>query len=349
MSSGFAVTTYEGKTPAVGILSAQTQSIDELNNPSIVPPSTTLEINQERYAMFLEPCQNIDAQIVVRLNQITTDKTALVQNSSHPNWVANKQTFPSESAAQSAAETAFGDTLTESEGMTRLVMISPSTSGTVSAGAALTQVNGAAGVAQVSQSYTAGTPFELIVRDVSGNFGIGSVYSNVGVITDCSAVDFVGTGRIYSDNVILTFYPNLEPPTSGVDNPFNPENLPPLSSSNQGVGVANTFYRNSLTNPGIGPNSGLVYSTSSINDIGYVYLNAAGQTPTISALISNIGAERTALAEPNNAVIVIKGDKRGYAQNTHALVRTNNVLSNRQANLRTAVGILEDPQYGGPY
>ena len=86
-----------------------------------------------------------------------------------------------------------------------------------------------------------------------------------------------------------------------------------------------------------------------INDIGYVYLNAAGQTPTISALISNIGAERTALAEPNNAVIVIKGDKRGYAQNTHALVRTNNVLSNRQANLRTAVGILEDPQYGGPY
>ena len=175
------------------------------------------------------------------------------------------------------------------------------------------------------------------------------MFGPAGVITDCSGTDFVGTGRVYPDNIILTFYPSLEPPTSGVDNPFNPEQLPPLNSGNNGVGVANTFYRNSLTNPGSGPNSGLVYSTSSINDIGYVYLNAAGQTSTISALISNVGAERIALADPNNAVDVIKRDKRALAQNVHALVRTGNLLTTRQANLRTAVGILEDPQYGGPY
>ena len=349
MSSGFAVTSYEGLTPAVGILSAQTQSIDELNNPSIVAPKTTFEVNQDRYNMFLEPCQNIDTEIVNKLSDITTDKSSLVNGSSHDVWLGNKQTYGSENAAKNAAETVFGDTLTESEGMTRLLMIAPSVSGTVSAGVGLTQENGAAGTVQITQSYSAGSPFEIIVRSVSGAFGIGSVYSPVGVITDCSSTDFVGTGRIYPDNVILTFYPNLEPPNDGTDNPLAPEQLPPLSSGNNGVGAANTFYRNSLTNPGSGPNSGLVYSTSSINDIGYVYVNGNGQTGTISNLISNIGTKRNELADPNNAVNVIKGDKKGYATNVFMLTRTNTQLSNRQANLRTAVGILEDPQYGGPY
>lgn len=346
---GFAVTTYEGLTPAVGILSAQSKSIDELNNSSLEAPASTLQINIDRYNLFSEPTENVDDQLVIKLDAIRTNKTSLVNTSTHAVWVGNKQTYASENDARSAAETVFGDTLTESEGMTRLLMVAPSVSGSISAGAGVSQINGAEGTIQVTQSYTAGSPFELIVRDVTGSFGIGSVFSDVGVITDCSGTDFVGTGRIYPDNVVITFYPNLEPPNSNVDNPLNPEELPLLDSGNSGVGVANTYYKNSLTTPASGPNSGLVYSTDPVNDIGYVYVNGDGQTPTISNLIANIGTGSSDVVPPNTANDLIKNIKKGYAINVFMLSRTNTLLDQRQADLRTAVGILEDPQYGGPY
>ena len=134
MSSGFAITSYEGKTPAIGLLSAQSESISELQNSSIQAPKTTLEINQDRYNLFLRPVQNIDDQLVKKLDSINGDKQIIADTATHAYWLSNKQTHGSESAARSAAESLFGDTLTSSEGMTRLLMIAPPVSGSVAAG-----------------------------------------------------------------------------------------------------------------------------------------------------------------------------------------------------------------------
>ena len=353
MSSGFAITSYDGLTPAVGVLSAQSASISELQNPSIQAPKTTLEVNQDRYNLFLKPVKNIDDQIVKKLDSINNDKQIIVDTATHAYWLSNKQTYGSESAARSGAESLFGDTLTSSEGMTRLLMIAPNVSGTISAGAAVTQVNGADGTVAVTQSYSFGSPFEIIVRSVSGAFGIGSVYGPAGVITDCSSTDFVGTGQLYDDNVILTFYPNLEPADTGTDNPLQPEELIPLTGSNEGMGVANTFYKNSLTSGGPvnSPNlpNGIVHTTSNAPSSKGTVFAYNGSNSTVNNQISDISTKRSELADPNNSSDVIKNDKKGYATNVWMISKSDSDLSQRQANIQTAIGILEDPTYGGPY
>lgn len=355
MSSGFAITSYDGMTPAIGILSAQSGSISELQNPSIQAPKTTLEINQDRYNLFLKPVKNIDDQLVKKLNSINNDKQIIADTATHSYWLSNKKTYGSESAARSGAESIFGDTLTSSEGMTRLLMAAPLANGSVSAGIALTQLNGAAGTVAITQSYSLGSPFEIIVKSVSGAFGIGSVYSPVGVITDCTSTDFVGTGEIYDDNIILTFYPNLEPANTGTQNPLQPENLIPLTSSNEGQGVANTFYKNSLTNPGGGPvpsenlPSGVVHTTSNSPSSKGTVFAYNGSNSTVNNQISDISSKRTELSDPNSSSNVIKGDKKGYAQNVWMISKSDSDLSQRQTDIATAIAILEDPTYGGPY
>ena len=355
MSSGFAITSYEGKTPAIGLLSAQSESISELQNSSIQAPKTTLEINQDRYNLFLRPVQNIDDQLVKKLDSINGDKQIIADTATHAYWLSNKQTHGSESAARSAAESLFGDTLTSSEGMTRLLMIAPSVSGSVAAGIALTQINGAAGTVAITQSYSVGSPFEIIVKSVSGAFGIGSVFGPVGVITNCSSTDFVGTGQIYDDNIILTFYPNLEPANTGTENPLQPENLIPLTGSNEGQGVANTFYRNSLTSPGSGPvpsedlPSGVVHTTSSAPSSKGTVFAYSGSNSTVNNQISDVTSKRNDLSDPNASSNVIKGDKKGYATNVWMIGKSDSNLAQRQTDIATAVTILEDPQYGGPY
>ena len=190
---------------------------------------------------------------------------------------------------------------------------------------------------------------------MSGAFGIGSVYSPVGVITDCTSTDFVGTGEIYDDNIILTFYPNLEPANTGTQNPLQPENLIPLTSSNEGQGVANTFYKNSLTNPGGGPvpsenlPSGVVHTTSNSPSSKGTVFAYNGSNSTVNNQISDIISKRTELSDPNSSSNVIKGDKKGYAQNVWMISKSDSDLSQRQTDIATAIAILEDPTYGGPY
>ncbi len=355
MSSGFAITSYDGLTPAIGVLSAQSESISEFQNPSIVAPKTTLEVNQDRYNLFLKPVQNIDDQLVKKLDSINNDKQIIADTATHSYWLSNKQTYGSESAARSAAESLFGDTLTSSEGMTRLVMAPTLTGGSVAAGIALTQINGASGTVAITQSYSGGSAFEIIVKSVSGAFGIGSVFGPVGVITNCTSTDFVGTGQIYDDNVILTYYPNLEPANTGTENPLQPENLIPLTGSNEGLGVANTFYKNSLTSPGSGPvpsedlPSGVVHTTSSAPSSKGTVFAYSGSNSTVDNQISDINTKRNDLDDPNASSNVIKGDKKGYATNVWMISKSDSNLAQRQTDIATAVQILQDPTYGGPY
>ena len=353
MSSGFAITSYDGLTPAIGVLSAQSESISELQNPSIVAPKTTLEVNQDRYNLFLKPVENIDDQLVKKLDSLNNDKQIIVDTATHAYWLSNKQTYGSESAAKSGAESLFGDTLTSSEGMTRLLMIPPNVSGSIAAGAGVTQENGAAGTVAITQSYSVGSPFEIIVKSVSGAFGIGSVYGPVGVITDCSSTDFVGTGQIYDDNIILTYYPNLEPANTGTENPLQPENLIPLTGSNEGLGVANTFYKNSLTSGGPvnSPSlpNGVVHTTSNAPSSKGTVFAYSGSNSTVDNQISDISNKRSDLSDPNASSNVIKGDKKGYATNVWMISKSDSNLAQRQTDIATAVQILQDPTYGGPY
>ena len=353
--SGFAITSYEGKTPAIGLLSAQAASITELQTSSIVAPKTTLEINQDRYNLFLKPVENIDGQVVNKLNNISSNKQDIVSAATHANWSSNRQTYESESAARSGAESLFGDTLTSSEGMTLLTMAAATSSATYSAGIAITQIGGAEGVLDITQSTSPGSTFELIVRNVTGSFGIGSVFGPVGVITDCTSIDFVGTGRLYDDEVVLTYYPNLEPPNTSTENPFSPEQLVPLTNSNKGTGVANTSYVNALSNPGDGPvisknlPAGLVHINSgSLNELGTVYAYS-GSNSTVDTAKSNITSKRTEVSDPNNSSDVIKGDKKGYATNVWMISKSDSNLVSRKTAIQTSITILEDPQYGGPY
>jgi hypothetical protein len=352
---GFAVTSYEGYTPVVGLLNAQVESkttLLQLNGSQ-----TTLGINTFRYEQFKQPCTVMDNVVINKMAGINTNKDDIVTLGQYSNFVTYPKYYASSGDADTAVTTQFNTVLTTKEVYHNLNFtgVAVTVSQSISAGTAISSFSGATGVVAVNATATVGTALSVLVRNVSGNFGIGQtvyfgVQPGIAYSGGPSFVNYVGTGGIRNDNTIVTFYPDLEPPNTTVGSPFRNYQAKLLVTNMSGLGAANTFYSNSLSPNVIGsivdcddviPVKGTVFAFNTVS-------GAAVKTQ-IDSEITEIGTQRTGITSYANSSSTIKGYKKGYASNIWALSKSNSKVQNSITDLNAAITILQDPAFGGPY
>jgi len=276
---GFAVTTYD-RGP-IGILSAGIVSLDQtLNIPS---NRTSVEISEDRYNLFLDPCVKIDKNILSKfVDPINALKAEIVDNGKKSVWTANQKLYSSSSDAITALTSLYGNQapqdglLSKREVITVLNYPGTPASGvppanipanppsvSKSIGAAVSQfTNSSEGEAAASGtlyfdcSLSAGVAGRIIVRDVDGDFVTGTAASAVsaagtvfidGVATYPTSIEYFALGEIYEDIDVMTAYPNLEPPNPANDDIFGDDYNVIVKSDNAGTGFGNTFFINGLS------------------------------------------------------------------------------------------------------
>ena len=345
---GFAFTSYN--PPVIGLLSAQVVSSQELLD--LNSGQTTLGVNEYRYSLFLNPCEVMDGKVIDFLNDINTDKNSIVSLGDFSNFSTHPKYYELKSEANNATQNIFGSVLTSTEEMSNLNFSSldVKSSTTFSAGVAVSSASGGSGVVAITTTSSVGVAFSVIVKSVSESFGIGStVYlGSPGVaFTGLSSLNYVGTGKIYPDTTIITYYPDLEPANPSVQNPFGNEQFRVLNNSRKGLGVANTFYSNSVSGGSI------VNSNDTISQLGEVFafdtVSGSSVKSSIDSLNVNIGINRSGITSYNNGSSTIKGYKKGYSVNIWSLKNSNVNLQNDINAKQAAIQILNDPANGGPY
>ena len=346
---GFAVTTYSPSV--VGLLSAQVASNQELLD--LNSGQTTLGVNEDRYSLFLNPCEVMDDKVIDFLSDINTDKNSIVSLGNAANFLTYPKYYATDSSAETASQTVFGNTLSTNDALPNLNFpaLGVNYTGSFSIGAAITSSTGGAGVVALSTSSTVGVGFSVLVKNASGSFGIGAtVYIGTPGIaySSLSLVNYVGSGKVYPDNVIITYYPDLEPANTSVQNPFEDEQFRVLNNSRKGLGVANTFYSNSVSAGG-----SIVNSNDTISQLGEVFafdtVSGSSVKSSIDSLNVNIGINRSGITSYNNGSSTIKGYKKGYSVNIWSLKNSNVNLQNDINAKQAAIQILNDPANGGPY
>ncbi len=348
---GFAVTSYPNTTPLVGLFSSQIKSEKDLL--AINSGETTLGINTFRYDQMFAPTQAIDQITFSNISDVNTAKGTILSTADGTNFYNHEQYYGSSSDAQTATQNLFNDAITFNETCTNLKFLAANVSSTptFSVGIAVSSTSGGTGIVAISRTPTLNTDFSVVIHTVSGTFVPGQIIfvgAHPGVaFTDLSSVDFVGSAQLYNDVVIETFYPNLEPPNMGVENPFSPIEFNILDSSNRGLGVANTFYSNSLSGGSI------VNSDTTNNSTGRVFVfdvsSGASEKSTIDAQLTNISISRSSLTTPNNNASTLKGHKKGFSVNRWTLGKSTSQMNQNITDLESLVSILENSAYGGPY
>ena len=110
---GFAVTTYPGQTPIVGLLSAQVSSSQDLLNLTL--DQTTLGVNSERYNQMLVPCQVMDGKVIGFLTDITSDKNSIISLGNLSNFLTHPIYYSSEGDASTATTSLYNNVLSSVE------------------------------------------------------------------------------------------------------------------------------------------------------------------------------------------------------------------------------------------
>ena len=386
---GFAVTTYSDE--AVGILSARIISLDQtLNFPESV---TQLQVDEDRYNLFKNPATTIDQKILTSfIDPINTNKSDIVTAGGKSVWSANEKVYSSQADALTALETLVGAVTskdcvisdrqvltvlnfngTASSGIgTEEVPANPP-AGSASIGAAVVQ-GGVTGKLDFAVNTTAGTTGRAIVRDVAGgNFVTGTVGESgvTGLNTVFiggkdyypTSISYIGLGEVHQDVDVFHFYPNLEPPDPNVSDIFGSAENRILTSSNKGVGFANTFFPNGLntsltaSTPVLGV---FVQASSSVPAIGDVYTFDTSTTAGTTAL-NTINTERQAIEDLrfgvvstptdvgigsfNAASVVVKGMKKSHAVNTWSGKRMRVVANDDKGGYQAAIQVLTDPTF----
>ena len=382
---GFAVTSYQDGP--VGILSASIISLDQgLNTPD---SETALQVDKDRYEMFKTPAATVDKKTVDNfVDPINSKKADVVTNGQFSVWQANEQLYPDLASAENALDALYGDPDntdglysnkqiisvvewggTPSSGIgSGFVPGNPTVTMTVGAGATVSQPGEGSGFALIDTTITAGTSGRILVENVTGSFKTGAkplsmassptsgITSNV--VTTVSGVQYLGEADINDDIFVAHFYPNMEPPDPGQEDIFaNPVNKIIASSSDYGLGIGNTFYRNGLSTTPSQPNPVLgvfVECDTSVPFKGKVYTinTSASEATTIGNKKSEIqtlrvgtGSPHTSVAEFANAGGVIKEQKQSYAVNVWSGERMKVVMNNDKTTFQTAIGVLTDPDF----
>ena len=333
--SGFAVTSYN--PPAVGILSARVESLESARDAGNV--DVTLGINSERYQTFLTPCQNIDGFALTNLNSINTNKVSIANSGDGTTYYAAPRTFLDSASATSAINTDYAG-IVVNVGVATALRFGASASFT--AGQRVAQQNsGAFGTIIVTANSQ-----RVLLTGVGGtgsfnttdpcSVGIGTTFSLVDSIGIPNQIRFAGLGEINNDAITVSVYPNLEPVNTSVNSPFEGETTQALGAGNTGLGFLNTF----------SPNGGTF--------IGTVFAFQSSGAPDESSTITTLRNEITTTLRPGitsftDTVNIIKPYKNSFAINVWSLSKSNVQNTATIAGLNTAISILSDPQFGGPY
>jgi len=338
--SGFAVTTYN--PPAVGILSARLDSLrttTELGNANI-----TLGVNSDRYQDLLLPSQNIDGFALDDLNTINSKKQEIVGLGGDDTFYGAQSLFANSGDATTAVNNIYGANILTSVGVASAITFAANNN--FVAGNFLTQSNGAAArilasqntttVALLSSTGIGTTAFNTLLQCRTGTSTVFSENgANIGVP---ASISLAGFGNINQDRITVVTYPNLEPVNTSVNNPYSGETVANLGAGNTGLGIANTFF------PNTGGFIGTVFAFDTTADAG-----SATSITNISNEITGANGLRAGITSFTNTVNIIKPYKISFAVNVWSLSDVNAKNQATMAGLVTAITLLNDPKFGGPY
>ena len=345
--SGFAITTYDPE--AVGILSARLFSLetaaDSGNN------NITLGVNSDRYQAFLAPSQSIDNLGITTINIINDRKTGISTVGGDDTFYGAQEVYATEAAATGAVSTIYGDVVS-SVGVASAIRF-PVNAIFVSGRYLVQENTGAFGQIMATQS---ATNRALIIGIGQTGFnttdtcrtGVSTIFGDNSTIVGVpNEVALVGFGNIWQDVSVIYRYPNLEPVDTSVSNPYAGGTSSILVTGNAGQGIANTFYPNAVDGSNIvsGANFiGTVFTFDTSSDVA-----AATSITNMSNEITGQAGLRTDVDSFTNTSNIIKPYKNDFAVNVWSLSKVNADRQTEIADLNTAITILSDPQYGGPY
>ena len=348
------------------------------NFEAVVSTSTTTnndsrDLNQSRYDDILIPCQVVDdVTVAAFLEPINTRKQSIQQLGSAATWVGAAGTYLTAAAALNAISPIYQNCHTTNDNQACSVIGITTIGGLAgSAGVSVVQQTSeadpenpdnttfASGVVSIS---TAGS-FNLVVQDVEGVFVAGGFGSTTGLgnVTiggipagKASYVFYTGMTRIREDVVMVTKYPNLEPADDSADNPWAGDTYPLLDNSTNGVGYAQTFFKNAIdTGAGGNPTIGAA------QNYGKVYTFNTTVASSINTQIDNLDSEVLDIrqgSDGNSGITsyistanVIKEIKTSYAVNIWSYDRGNKLIDEQNIDYRNAITVLSDPAIGGPY
>lgn len=372
---GFAVTTYSDGP--IGIISARIISLDQtLNLPT---KETQLEVDENRYQLFLTPSETIDSTLLSTfVDPINADKLTIFNNGSKTVWDSHEQLYSTESDALNALVTLYG-AITDDDGVYsdrqaysvlsftvdsgNVDPTPPSASAAV--GIAVTQ-HGSTVTGEVAFTFSSspGSTQRMFVKNVTDSFitGIANTVYLAGIgYSGPNEIQYLGVGEIYNDIDVMHFFPNLEPPDPDIDNIFGNAVNKIVTSSNKGQGIANTFFPNGLNTTTSAPtptHGSFVTVDTSIPKIGDVFTfntsSASSNVVTINASRSNIKDLRIGVvSDPNSvgvssynaAAINIKNLKKQHAIQVWTGKRMRVVATEDKAGFEAAISILSDPAF----
>jgi len=342
--SGFAVTTLQ--PPAVGILSARMDSIktSQVNSNANI----TLGVNSDRYQTFLVPAQNIDTLGLTTTASVNFKKGEISDLGDSDEFFSNPDSFNTGVAATNAIATIYGDVISTVGFHTFLTF---GASQTFTVGNKIAQDNtGAFGDIVISNTGTG-----VLLTGVGGTdpFNTTDICS-VGIGTTFKATDtqigaptlsaLAGFGDIYQDVSLIYTYPNLEPVDTSQQNPYGNATSVVLGAGNTGLGIGNTFYQNAL-------DGGNVLGGATF--IGTVFTFDTTGNPGAATSITNIEGEidnlRLGIVSFTQTNDIIKPYKIDFAINVWSLSKVNAENQVTMAGLATAIAVLNNPEFGGPY
>lgn len=156
--------------------------------------------------------------------------------------------------------------------------------------------------------------------------------TNVGLAT--TAV--VGYGTVYADTIVSLTYPNLETGNYSTNNP-----------------IENEYNANVIVNAGIGRQNTFTYNNGSFIGNAFAITGGgglcAGYATSITNLILEIAALRVGITSYVSAVNTVKGYKYSQQLDYWSLNKVVNNLNATIGSNNSALQILNNPAYGGPY
>ena len=277
------------------------------------------DIYQGRYDAILVPAQQVDDLVNQNLNSVNTLKSEIQVLGNSTVWSSHPQTYSSPELAKSAISPLYFDAHTSNDNEACSVIgVTTVLGGYVGAvGAGVSQITPAveedeedsvtaSGIISINNGGT------LVIEQVQGQFAVGVPVLINGVESPSpTSLLFTGMTKIRADCVMVTKYGALEPPNDSVDNPYSNDTYPLLDGGTNGVGTAQTYFKNAIdTGAGGTPTIG------DATNYGKVYTfntTTSGSDEQISPKLTQINTNRATGVTNTNNGFVIKQKKTSYA------------------------------------
>ena len=333
---------------SIGILSAQIISLNGYQEPG---NQNSLGVASERYSVFLAPCETVDAEIIRLTDENNSDLDTIISTSAS---VGVAISFASDSEAQTALDNLYSDAKTnnypnslnvgwaDTSGIGSIPVVPNPETSTFTEGDLVYEGGGAYGFVAFTT-----TSSQVYLRSVVGVFSGGSISSitsgepapgdpTVGFAT---GIYTIGIASVHHDVSLIESYGNLEPPNASAENPYGGYSSPILTSSNQGLGIGNTFFKNGIDT---GDGGNRLLNSLSGNIIAFSTSTYPSQANIIFNTVDEIETNRVSIGTFTSSANNVKPTKTGYALNVWAYSRGNYIADQDVISLQSTIDILEN-------